>query len=95
MLNHIENCRENVKELVNFGENLNINVSCEWKSDLDLEIKENVDLTFIYTLYVYPLLTRELNNFSKVTNKYIIMHDTTIHEYKCELYRGYWDLKLN
>ena len=67
--------------------NLNIDIKYEWINDLDLEIKENYDLTFIDTWHVYGQLKRELEKFSKVTNKYIIMHDTTIDGYKGETIR--------
>ena len=52
-----------------------------------LRIKENYDLTFIDTWHVYGQLKRELEKFSKVTNKYIIMHDTTIDEIDGETIR--------
>lgn len=51
-----------------------------WMNDLDLKIDENVDMVFIDTWHVYGKLKRELAKFSQVTNKYIIMHDTTIDE---------------
>ena len=54
---------------------------------MDLVIKENVDLVFIDTWHVYGQLKRELNKFSVITNKYIIMHDTTIDETFGELIR--------
>jgi hypothetical protein len=60
--------------------NTNVNIKYQWCNDLTLELKENVDLTFIDTWHVYGQLKRELNKFSKVTNKYIIMHDTTVDE---------------
>lgn len=47
-------------------------------NDLNLIINDNVDLVFIDTWHVYGQLKRELDKFSKITNKYIIMHDTTI-----------------
>jgi hypothetical protein len=49
-------------------------------NDLDLDIEENYDITFIDTWHVYAQLKRELEKFSKITNKYIIMHDTTVDE---------------
>jgi hypothetical protein len=39
-----------------------------------------VDLTFIDTWHVYGQLKRELEKFSNITKKYIIMHDTTVDE---------------
>ena len=63
-------------------------------NDLDLEITENYDLTFIDTWHVYAQLKRELEKFSKVTNKYIIMHDTTIDDYKGETIRSGWNAEV-
>jgi hypothetical protein len=76
LLNDISSC--NIDELLHLTTNLKIDINYEWKNDLDLDIKENYDLTFIDTWHVYGQLKRELEKFSKVTNKYIIMHDTTI-----------------
>ena len=78
ILNDINSC--NVSELLNLTEGLNIDVSYQWINDLNLELNENVDLTFIDTWHVYGQLKRELDKFSKITNKYIIMHDTTVDE---------------
>jgi hypothetical protein len=40
---------------------------------------------------VYGQLKRELTKFSKITNKYIIMHDTTIDGIEGETIRVGWD----
>ena len=69
----------------------NINVTYEWKKNLLLDFKENYDITFIDTWHVYGQLKRELNKFSKITNKYIIMHDTTVDGIKGETIRNGWD----
>jgi len=58
----------------------NIDVKYEWKNNLLLDINETYDITFIDTWHVYGQLKRELAKFSKITNKYIIMHDTTVDE---------------
>ena len=76
LLNDINSC--NIDELLELTRNLKIDIKYEWINDLDLVIKENYDLTFIDTWHVYGQLKRELEKFSKVTNKYIIMHDTSI-----------------
>ena len=60
-------------------------------NDLELDITDNVDLTFIDTWHVYGQLKRELNKFSKITNKYIIMHDTTVDEIYGETIRCRWN----
>lgn len=39
---------------------------------------EPVDLTFIDTLHVHDLCIEELRKYSKITSKYIIMHDTKL-----------------
>lgn len=91
LLNDIVKC--NIKELLQLTANLKIDIKYEWINDLDLEIKENYDLTFIDTWHVYGQLKRELEKFSKVTNKYIIMHDTTVDDYKGETIRLGWDAK--
>jgi hypothetical protein len=68
----------------------------------DLIIDENVDLyglsydiTFIDTWHVYGQLKRELEKFSKITTKYIIMHDTEIDGVTGESIRCGWDTKTH
>ena len=48
-------------------------------------------MTFIDTWHIYGQLKRELDKFSKVTNKYIIMHDTTVDEIYGETIRSGWN----
>lgn len=76
LLNDIIPC--NIEELLEKTKPLNIDVQYQWINDLELDIKENFDITFIDTWHIYGQLKRELEKFSKITNKYIIMHDTTI-----------------
>ena len=79
ILNDIEVC--DIDDLLCNTKNIyNLQVEYKWCSDLDLEVDGNVDLVFIDTLHVYGQLKRELEKFSKITNKYIIMHDTTVDE---------------
>lgn len=85
LLNDIEPC--DIDTLLNESKDTNVDISYEWKNDLDLDIIENVDMTFIDTWHVYAQLKRELDKFSKVTNKYIIMHDTTVDEWHGETMR--------
>lgn len=85
LLNDISEC--NINELLSRTKGLKIDIDYKWINDLDLEITNNVDLTFIDTWHVYGQLKRELQKFSKVTNKYIIMHDTTVDEYYGETIR--------
>jgi len=91
-MNDISVC--DVEELLHVSKNFdNINVTYEWKNNLLLDFKENYDITFIDTWHVYGQLKRELNKFSKITNKYIIMHDTTVDGIKGETIRNGWDAK--
>jgi hypothetical protein len=80
ILNDIYPC--NIDELLACTNGLPIIVQYKWLNNLELEIPYNVDLTFIDTWHVYGQLKRELDKFSKITMKYIIMHDTTVDE--CE-----------
>jgi hypothetical protein len=75
-INDILEC--DISELLDATKDLNIDVKYEWLNDLELTFDKNVDLTFIDTWHVYGQLKRELNKFSQITNKYIIMHDTTV-----------------
>lgn len=77
-LNDIEKC--NIDELLNASKEVEIKINYEWINDLDLQIYKNYDLTFIDTWHVYGQLKRELEKYSKITNKYIILHDTTVDE---------------
>jgi len=84
-LNDIYAC--NINELLQHTESLDIEINYKWINNLELELDKNFDLTFIDTWHVYGQLKRELNKFSKITNKYIIMHDTTIDEWEGETIR--------
>lgn len=86
LMNDLTEC--NIYELLSETFGLPIEIKYEWKNDLDLEVKENVDMVFIDTWHVYGHLKRELAKFSLVTNKYIIMHDTTIDEIDGETIRN-------
>jgi hypothetical protein len=70
----------------------NIDVSYVWKNNLEIDFHENYDITFIDTWHVFGQLKRELAKFSKITNKYIIMHDTTIDEIYGESIRGHHNM---
>jgi len=90
-LNDLIEC--NILELlyVSQHKNLNLTVKYEWKNDLELDFNENFDLIFIDTWHVYGQLKRELNKFSKISNKYLILHDTTVDEFQGETVR----MKMN
>jgi hypothetical protein len=91
-LNDIKNC--NIKELLDCTSNTNLIINYKWCNDLDLDFKDKTfDLVFIDTWHVYGQLKRELNKFSKITNKYIIMHDTTVDAIQGETIRNNWNAK--
>jgi hypothetical protein len=77
-LNDITSCP--IQDLLDATKDLDIVVNYEWINNLNLELSENVDLTFIDTWHVYGQLKRELAKFAPRTNKYIILHDTTVDE---------------
>jgi len=78
IMNDIRRC--NNMELLNATKDLPIKIESIWKNNLEVDIKDNVDITFIDTWHIYGQLKRELDKFSKITTKYIIMHDTTVDE---------------
>uniref|UniRef100_A0A6C0DRG6 Methyltransferase n=1 Tax=viral metagenome TaxID=1070528 RepID=A0A6C0DRG6_9ZZZZ len=78
ILNDIDVC--NIDEYLNACNGLPITVQWIWKNNLEIELNHDVDLTFIDTWHIYGQLKRELDKFSKITKKYIIMHDTTVDE---------------
>ena len=84
-LNDIDVC--DITELLCATKSLPIQIQFEWKNNLELDLSENFDLTFIDTWHVYGQLKRELQKFAPITNKYIIMHDTTVDEWQGETIR--------
>jgi hypothetical protein len=85
LINDLESCP--IDELVEIISDLPIEFNYIWVNDLDMVVDKNYDMTFIDTFHVYGQLKRELNKYSKITNKYIIMHDTEIDGINGELYR--------
>ena len=81
-MNDIVSC--DINHLLDLTKNLPITINYEWISDLDLIINENYDMVFIDTWHVYGQLIKELNKFSNITNKYIIMHDTETYKINSE-----------
>ena len=88
-MNDINVC--DVNEIIEISKDFNIDVKYEWKNNLLLDLNENYDITFIDTWHIYGQLKRELDKFSKITNKYIIMHDTTIDGIYGETIRNGWN----
>lgn len=78
ILNDISPC--NIDELLEKCNGQPITIAWLWQNNLEIEIGQEVDLTFIDTWHIYGQLKRELDKFSKITKKYIIMHDTTVDE---------------
>ena len=91
-LNDINVC--DIIDLIITSKDFDIDVTYEWKNNLHLEFKEKYDITFIDTWHVYGQLKRELEKFSKITNKYIIMHDTTVDEIYGETIRNHWNANI-
>jgi len=91
LLNDITEC--NIAEFIQCTQSLDIQVESQWINNLDLTLEENVDMTFIDTWHVYGQLKRELAKFAPITNKYIIMHDTTVDEIVGETIRNGWNAK--
>jgi len=92
ILNDVQEC--NIDELKKSIDGFDIKLEYYWISNLDLQLPENVDLTFIDTWHVYGQLKRELKKYGEITNKYIIMHDTTIDGEYSESVRNKHDIEL-
>lgn len=89
LLNDSTKC--NIYDLLYKTANYPIEVNYQWINDLHMNITSNYDMVFIDTWHVYGQLKRELAKFAPITNKYIIMHDTTIDEFEGETIRGNHD----
>ena len=85
LLNDIDEC--DVSDLKKVAQNINIDLSYIWQDNLSLNLDTTFDIIFIDTLHVYGQLIRELNKFSKICNKYLIMHDTTVDGIQGEILR--------
>jgi len=88
-MNDISPC--NITDILNDTHNLPIKMDYKWINNLQLDLPYRVDMTFIDTWHIYGQLKRELEKFSKVTNKYIAMHDTTVDEIHGETIRCGWN----
>ena len=88
-MNDISKC--NNMELLEKTKNTTLKIDYEWINNLELKVKQNYDIVFIDTWHIYGQLKRELANLSKFTNKYIIMHDTTVDEIYGETIRNGWN----
>lgn len=88
-LNDISPC--NISDLLDSTKSLPIKIDYKWINNLKLELPYSVDMTFIDTWHIYGQLKRELERFSKVTNKYIVMHDTEVDAIHGESIRCGWN----
>jgi hypothetical protein len=57
--------------------------------EIAFDTDEKYDMVFIDTWHVYGQIKRELEKFSAIATKYIIMHDTTVDEVDGETVREY------
>lgn len=89
LLNDITSCP--IQDLLDATNDLDIRVEFKWINNLNLNLTDSVDLTFIDTWHVYGQLKRELAKFAPLTKKYIIMHDTTLDEVYGETVRCNWN----
>jgi hypothetical protein len=89
-MNDIEEC--DVGKLLQYTRDLPIVINYKWIDNLKLNFTQSYDLTFIDTWHVYGQLKRELAKFAPITNKYIIMHDTTVDEWLGESIRDNHDV---
>jgi hypothetical protein len=76
-----------INEILTASSNTDLEIEYKWINDLELDFNHNFDMVFIDTWHIYAQLIRELNKFSLITNKYIIMHDTTVDEWHGESVR--------
>jgi hypothetical protein len=94
VVNDIQTC--DIGPLMNATHLLPIQYKSLWMNNLDIDLvndldNQTFDMIFIDTWHVYGQLKRELDKFSPIINKYIIMHDTTIDEIDGETIRNNWD----
>jgi hypothetical protein len=86
IMNDVDVC--NTYEIENANKESGLQIQTIWKNNLEIELENDVDLTFIDTWHVYGQLKRELARFAPRTKKYIIMHDTDIDGIRGETLRN-------
>lgn len=69
---------DSLAEVVRMGRQEGLNVEFINSVSTVPIFTEAFDMVFIDTWHVYGHLKRELSKYSQITNKYIVMHDTTI-----------------
>lgn len=92
LLNDIVDC--DVNHFLKIANKLNVECKFVKSNNLELEFDNKYDLTFIDTWHVYAQLSRELEKFKTITNKYIVLHDTTIDGIYGEALRFNNDIEL-
>ena len=92
-MNDINVC--NTAHIESLSTSTDLKIVTKWGNNLELELDEDVDLTFIDTWHVYGQLKRELAKFAPHTKKYIVMHDTTVDEWEGETKRNIHKYDVN
>lgn len=77
------------RQIVDVSAKAGINIEMKIVNNLELKFEREYDLTFIDTWHVYKQLANELDAFSPITKKYIILHDTTTFGESGE----YWNIQ--
>ena len=81
-----------IDKLMEICPKVGIYATYEWINDLLVDTRTmETDLTFIDTWHVYAQLKRELEKYSPITKKYIIMHDTEVDGIVGETIRIGWN----
>ena len=64
----------NIDNLLNYTKSTNLVINYEWIHNLQLEVKQNYDITYIDTWHVYGQLKRELDKLL-INEIYRVIHD--------------------
>ena len=78
---------DNISEVERLARDVNVDFKFIEGNDLDVDFDGQIDMMFIDSWHVYGQLKRELAKYGPLTNKYILMHDTTVDEYVGETVR--------
>ena len=80
----------NIQLFLEESKNEGIHTTFYKQSDLECPM-EKTDLLFIDTWHVYAQLKREFARWHTYVSKYIILHDTTVDEWRGETVRCRWN----
>jgi hypothetical protein len=93
LLNDLNEC--NVTELLVMTAQVPpLVINTQWVNDLELDLTgfpDRPDMVFIDTWHVYAQLKRELHKFAPITEKYLVLHDTTVDGVDGETIRNGWN----